>query len=191
MTEPFEIPEKTARLQINLEDDVRAFLLSQLVGNRLDPEQLAALETEGADLRKLSKPTYIAVKSGCDMSEDGKTSTDGCRVGAEGYMLHEDEGVVHLAFKCGDKEHEMHYTTLMPLSIVEMAKAMESVWPGSIMVPLLEQAAELGRATVEEELLDDLDEEEVDRLLDAVGRNPDFDFDEDEEFDEEDEEDCL
>ena len=137
MAESYELPDETERLQINLEDDVRAFLLSRLTGNRMDPRQRVQLQEMGVDVRKLSKPSYIAVKSGCDLPEEEDAPIHGCHVGAEGYMVHEDEAVVHLAFKCGDDSHDMHYSTFLPMSIVELAKAMEAVWPGSIMGPLL------------------------------------------------------
>jgi len=88
----------------------------------------------------------------------------------------------------------MHYTKFMPLSIIEMAKAMEAVWPGSVMVPMLDQAVKLGRAKSGPLppgffMSDQVDEEGAQRLLKAINRmdeeGPDFDFDENDEFDEE------
>lgn len=145
MADSFELPDETERLQINLEDDVRSFLLSQLTGNQISPEKRAQLVEMGVDVRRLSKPSYIVVNSGCD-GPDEEDPARGCRIGAEGVMVHEDEAVIHLAFKCGEADHDMHYTTFMPISIIEMAKAMEAVWPGSIMGHLIEQAVKLGRA---------------------------------------------
>lgn len=144
MADSFELPDETERLQVNLEDDVRAFLMARLTGNQMDPQTRARLIETGVDVRRLSKPSYLSVNSGCDgTSEDG--SARGCRIGAEGYMIHEDEAVVHLAFKCGIASHEMHYTTFIPVSIIEMAKAMEAVWPGSVARHLYNQAVTLGR----------------------------------------------
>lgn len=184
MAESFELPDETERLQINLEDDVRSFLLSRLTGNQMDPKKRAQLQGLGVDVRRLSKPSYISIKSGCDLPEEGPV--DGCHVGAEGYMVHEDEAVVHLAFKCGDADHDMHYTTFMPMSIIELAKAMEAVWPGAIMGPLMDQAVDLGRATRRSTMnAADIDEEGAQRLMDAIKRmdeeGPGFDFDDSEE----------
>jgi len=139
--------DMTERLQINLEDDVRAFLLSRLMGNQLSPERRAHLRKLGVDVRSLSKPTYLSINSGCD-EDDESADIRGCSVGAEGVMVHEAEAIIHLAFKCGDTDHEIHYTGFMPTSVIEMAKAMEAVWPGSIIGPLVEQSIELGRAKV-------------------------------------------
>ena len=147
MADSFELPDETERLQVNLEDDVRSFLLSRLTGNQLEPKKRAQLIEMGVDVRRLSKPSYISIKSGCDMPNEEGDPEEGCYVGAEGYMIHEDEAFVHLAFKCGDAEHEMHYTRFMPLSVIEMAKAMETVWPGSLLGPLLELSVKLGRAS--------------------------------------------
>jgi len=183
MDPSFEQPDEKERLQINLEDDVRAFLLSRLLGNRLDPEQLAELVEEGVEIRQLRKPSYLYINSNCDLSED-EEQPPGCGVGAEGVMVHEEEAVVHLAFKCGDAEHEMHYSTFMPLSVIEMAKAMESVWPGSIAGPLMHQALKLGRTDLSQEI--EIDAEGAERLMEAMRRmdeeGPDFDLDDEPDF---------
>jgi hypothetical protein len=187
MAESFDVPDETERLQVNLEDDVRAFLLSRRSGNQMEPEKRAELLELGVDVKRLSRPSYIAVNSGCDkLGEDTDPTARGCHVGAEGVMVHEDEAVVHLAFKCGDEDHEMHYTGFMPASIIEMAKAMEAVWPGSIMGPLLEQAVKLGRAETDEgapspyfmaNSLDDDDDDELEEIdLDEEEEEDDFFF---------------
>ncbi len=183
MADSFELPDETERLQVNLEDDVRAFLMARLTGNQMDPQTRARLIETGVDVRRLSKPSYLSVNSGCDgTSEDG--SARGCRTGAEGVMIHEDEAAVHLAFKCGIASHEMHYTTFMPVSIIEMAKAMEAVWPGSILGPMMEQAARLKRTGPLAELLDTAESalEEDDEDSGEI----EFDFPEEMEDDEED-----
>lgn len=182
MADSFELPDEMERLQINLEDDVRSFLIARLTGNQMDPKKRAQLVEQGLDVRRLSKPSYILVKSGCDKPLEDD-SVHGCHVGAEGYMIHEDEAIVHLAFKCGDAKHEMHYTSFMPPSIVEMAKAMETVWPGSITGPLLDLLNKLGRSQPAPRVSGDteINAAGAEKILKAIEN-----VDDDDEFDEED-----
>jgi len=144
MSDQFDLPDETERLQINLEDDVRSFLMGRLVGNRMTDLKRAQLREQGIDIKRLSKPTYLAVSSCCDVRA-GESVDSGCHVGAEGVMGHEDDRVIHLAFKCGDPEHNMHYTVYGLDTVVEMAKGAEAVWPGIVFGRLHEQAVRMGR----------------------------------------------
>jgi len=174
MSESSEPLDETERLQVNLEDDVRAFLLSCLSVNQMGAKQRAKLRAMGIDIRRLSRPSYIAVDSCCLLPGDPPEQE--CYVGAEGVMVHKDEPFVHLAFKCDEVSHEMHYTKLMLPSIIEMAKAMESVWPGSITRALYAQPGKMIH----------LDAEGAERILKAINEmdDEDEDFDEDVDLDE-------
>ena len=177
--------EAEQMVQINLEDDVRSFLIARLTGNQLTREKKAELRSMGIDVRRLCKPSYIMVHSGSDAPPD--IDPERCHIGAEGVMVHEDEEVVHLAFKCGDPEHEMHYTTYEPMTVIQLALGMEATWPGSVLGPLFEQAVKMGRAeeadseamqafriAFAEEVDSDLDGEDSELDLD----DPDLDDDE-------------
>lgn len=170
------IPDETERVKINLEDDVRSFLIGRLAGNQMPTQKKVTLKGMGVNFRRLCRPSYIAVNSGCDSDPD--ESARGCHIGAEGVMVHEDEQVVHLAFKCGNADHKMHYTTFMPDTIAEMAKAMEAVWPGSISQGIVDYAFQTGRLSPSfEENVEPFDGFDDTDEIDDAGLD-DFDWDE-------------
>lgn len=147
--DPFELPDESERIKTNLEDDVRLFLLSRTPWGRMHPKQREQLEGMGGDSKHLRRPSYISVCSGVDGTRDDG-SPRGCRLGAEGVMVHEDEQVIHLAFKCGNPEHQIHYTEFDPSTVGEMAKAMEAVWKGSIAGGLVRDAIKRGQIDPEQ-----------------------------------------
>ena len=171
MPESFEIPDGAARLRIDLEDDVRSFLIDRLIWNRMPLEQREKLRDIGVNIKRLRRPSYIAVTSGNDHGPPGTKSTR-CNIGAEGVMTHVDERVIHLAFKCGNPEHRFHYSQFDVDTVAAMAKATEEAWPGSVSERLINTEDEVintpvldpGPDEAEEELefLDELEDDDED-----------------------------
>jgi len=174
MASSFELPDEIERLKINLEDEVRTFLLRRLIWNRMPTEQRDELRLIGVDVKRLRRPSYIAVSSESDDAPPEVEKTR-CNIGAEGVMTHTDEHVVHLAFKCGNPKHPYHYSTFGPETIVALAKACEAAWPGSVSSSILPRKVE--------EALQILDPGEDEEELDEIDLDEDVIEDEDEEPD--------
>jgi hypothetical protein len=170
MAESFELPDDKDLFKLNLEDDVRAFLLKHLPWNRMPPAQREHLRIMGVDIKKMRRPSYIAI---CSTDEDAppEVKQSKCNIGAEGVMAHTDESCVHLAFKCGNPNHRFHYSTFGIDTIMALAKACEVAWPGSISGMLVQHAlkkrAQEGNGVLdpgEDEVNLDDDEEDEDDL---------------------------
>jgi len=151
-------PDPIGRRKANIEDDVRSFLLTRLPGNRIPKVNFDKLGLDAADVRALQKPSYIHVYSGCDETPPDEE----CLIGAEGVMVHREEDTVHLAFKCGDPAHQIHYTSFFPDTVVQMALAVETAWPGRL-TEALDQMEEQRSA----DDIDDRDdpEDDIDDLI--------------------------
>ena len=173
MADSFELYDEVERLKIDLEDDVRAFLMRRLAWNRMPDEQREELRLVGADVKRLRRPSYIDVSSE-DEEAPPEIKRARCNVGAEGVMTHVDEYVVHLAFKCGNPRHSYHYSTFDPRTIIALAKACEAAWPGSITQNVGPQDEAPLVLNPGEDDDDEIDPDEID---------PDEDEDEDEEAD--------
>lgn len=139
MHQSFNSPEDDARLKVNLEDDVRSFLLSRLPWNRMSPAERRHWQSQGIDAKVMRRPAYINVTPTAEAGPPEAVQTK-CHLGAEGVMTHKGEDCVHLAFKCGNPRHKYHYSTFSVGTVIAMAKACEAAWPGTISHAILEQA---------------------------------------------------
>ncbi len=175
MAESFETPSESELLKVNLEDDVRTFLLKRLAWSRMDPAERERLEELGADIKKMRRPTFIEVSSTEELGPPGTVHTR-CHIAAEGVMSHRSDDCIHLAFKCGNPEHKYRYSTFGVATVIALAKACEAAWPGSISNSILEQALENQGLPFPPPVLDpgddeidlDEDDEEELELLDEI-----------------------
>lgn len=163
MDEPIDLPDETERLQINLEDDIRSFLVGRLAWNRMLPKKQQQLRGMGIDITRMRRPTFISVARCFDTAADEDTPNE-CRIGAEGVMAHEDEEVIHLAFKCGNPDHKMHYTAFDVGTVIAMARACEAAFPGSISTGLLQDAIRSGSVEVASPSVLESDDDEADAV---------------------------
>lgn len=188
MSESFELPDEKERLKLNLEDDVRSFLLRHLPWNRMHPGQRAHLQQMGVDPKHLRRPSYIAIKQ-TDEAAPPEVVRTKCNIGAEGVMAHTDEDCVHLAFKCGNPQHPYHYTTLGVETVASLAMACEVAWPGSISRMLAAHILKKRGLEIQEILNPgddeiDLDEEEDDDEIEGAENVADEDLEDDDDDDE-------
>lgn len=155
-----EIPDRVQRLFVDLEDDVRSFLLQRLPWSKISDDERKRLRDLGVDVKRLRRPSFLRVTPVHDASPSG-AAPSGCNVGAEGVMAHVDEHIVHLVFKCGEPDHNYHYSMFGVDTIVALAKACEGAWPGSVMEPMIKHFFE----SQGEDLDEDFDEEDDELYL--------------------------
>ena len=177
MADSYEIPSDDERIKVNLEDDVRVFLMRQLLWNRMPKELQQLFQDSGADVKRLRRPTYLAISTSDD-EVPLEASLTKCNIGAEGVMAHSDDPCVHLAFKCGNSQHHYRYSTFGIDTVVALAQAAEAAWPGVVSRVILAQALEARGLTMPSRSLDHDDDEEAEDDEVDLGESDERDEDE-------------